>query len=305
VCVIAAPRHLDGILLVDKPAGITSAGVVREVKRRLDVAKVGHLGTLDPFATGLLPLALGEGSKVVPFLNQEHKAYEGVIALGRATNTLDATGETTEEAAVPALDAAVLAEVAARFRGDIDQVPPMFSALKRAGVPLYTLARRGVEVDLEPRRVRILELSLAPAGAQGIALSVRCSKGTYVRSLARDIALAFETVGHLQTLRRTAFGYFDVARARPLAELTPSGTLPLLTPREALEPMLELAADDKLISELRRGEQRGLAVLAPSDPSRPTAKLVGPRGSLVAIIVNERGRWRLARVLAEQSLDRP
>src|SRR5436853_7101338 len=114
-------RRLDGILLVDKPPGITSAGVVGQVKRRLRADKVGHLGTLDPFATGLLPLALGEGSKVVPFLNQEEKAYEGVICLGRATNTLDATGETTETAEVPPLDARRPEWIDTRFRGGIEQ----------------------------------------------------------------------------------------------------------------------------------------------------------------------------------------
>jgi tRNA pseudouridine55 synthase len=287
-------RRLDGILLIDKPAGITSAGVVREVKRRLRVAKVGHLGTLDPFATGLLPLALGEGSKVVPFLNQEDKAYEGLISLGRATDTLDATGETTEIAEVPSFDVAWLEAVAERFRGDISQVPPMFSALKRSGVPLYELARRGIEVDREPRRVHIHELSLAPAGPQTIRLSVRCSKGTYVRSLARDVATAMQTIGHLASLRRVAFGRFDVGRALALDRLSLSA-LPLLTPRQALDPMPELCVDELLVAELRRGEQRGLARLASSSP---TAKLIGPDGELVAIVVAEHGEWRLARVLA-------
>src|SRR5438552_14686275 len=118
---MSGSRSLDGVLLVDKPAGITSAGVVREIKRRLDVAKVGHLGTLDPFASGLLPLALGEGAKVVPYLNQEEKAYVGTIVLGRATDTLDSTGETTDSAPVPALAASVLAETARKFRGEIEQ----------------------------------------------------------------------------------------------------------------------------------------------------------------------------------------
>jgi tRNA pseudouridine55 synthase len=295
-------RSLDGVLLVDKPAGITSAGVVREIKRRLDVAKVGHLGTLDPFATGLLPLALGEGSKVVPFLNQEEKAYDGVICLGRATNTLDATGETTETASVPPLDARLLESIATRFRGQIEQVPPMFSALKRAGVPLYKLARKGVEVALVARRVEIVSLSLAPAGPETIALSVRCSKGTYVRSLARDIARALETVGHLATLRRTAFGPFDVSRAAPLAALAVASLLPLLTPREALDPMPELFAGEELVADVRRGEQRGLARLSPPDPSTPAAKLIGPGGDLVAVVTAEQGQWRLARVLAAHLL---
>ena len=293
-------RRLDGILLIDKPAGITSAGVVRQVKRRLRADKVGHLGTLDPFATGLLPVALGEGSKVVPFLNEEEKAYQGVISLGRATDTLDATGETTERAAVPGFDAASLEAVARTFRGTIEQIPPMFSALKRAGVPLYELARRGIEVEREPRRVEIRELTLSPAGPDGIALSVRCSKGTYVRSLARDIAAVMQTVGHLASLRRTGFGRFDIGRAMALDDLSLSA-LPLLTPREALTPMLELLADESLVAELRRGEQRSLARFGTA--SEAAAKLIGPHGELVAVLIADQSVWRLARVLAG-SLDR-
>jgi tRNA pseudouridine55 synthase len=166
---------LDGILLVDKPADITSAGVVREVKRRLRVAKIGHLGTLDPFATGLLPLALGEGTKVVSFLSQGEKSYVGIIALGRLTDTLDATGEVVARATVPSLAAGILEEVARQFRGTIEQVPPMFSALKRGGIPLYELARKGVDVDREPRQVHIESLSLSVASAEEISITVRCS----------------------------------------------------------------------------------------------------------------------------------
>jgi tRNA pseudouridine55 synthase len=291
--------RFDGILLVDKPAGVTSAGVVREVKRRLGGPKVGHLGTLDPFATGLLPLALGEGAKIVPFLNQEEKAYTGTISLGQATNTLDATGETTEEAAVPSLTAEAIENATSRFRGDIEQVPPMFSALKRDGERLYDLARRGVELELAPRKVRIRSLELKRVDSRTLHLSVRCSKGTYVRSLARDIARALGTVGHLSSLRRTGFGTFDVSRAMPLDSVSASASLPILGPREALAGVRELEASDLLVEQIRRGQQYALAAFP--TPNRPdeVAKVIGPSGELVAMIEGRGSGWRIVRVLVE------
>ena len=291
-------RRLDGILLVDKPPGITSAGVVRQVKRGLHADKVGHLGTLDPFASGLLPLALGEGAKIVPYLNQEEKSYVGTIALGRATDTLDSTGESTESAAIPTLGASILEETARNFRGEIEQVPPMFSALKRAGVPLYELARKGIEVERAPRKIRIQSLSLELAAENAIALSVRCSKGTYVRSLARDIALALGTVGHLSSLRRTAFGPFSVAEAIPLDGIAPGIDLPLLSPRQALRGFGELEVGDLIAAELRRGEQRGLASLPGPEAADDVAKVLGARGELVAIVGAAATRWKILRVFA-------
>lgn len=293
---------LGGILLVDKPAGITSAGVVREVKRRLAVDKIGHLGTLDPFATGLLPLAIGEGAKVVPFLNQEEKAYDGEIALGRATDTLDSTGRTTETVEVGALGQERLDEVAARFRGEIDQIPPMFSALKRDGVPLYELARRGAHVELAPRRVHIRSLSLSLAPGSAVFLSVRCSKGTYVRSLARDIARALGTVGHLSSLRRTEFGRFRVTEAIPLQAVADSAAGSILTPRDALIGIRELGVDGRLADEIRLGQQRGLGLLPPAKEPKEVAKLVGPGGELVAIVGAQAPGWKILRVFLPRPL---
>jgi tRNA pseudouridine55 synthase len=295
-----APRaSLDGILPIDKPAGLTSADVVRVVKRRLGLAKIGHLGTLDPFATGLLPLAIGEGVKVVPFLNQERKAYIGTITLGRTTDTLDAMGETTETAPVPPLTTEQLAEAAKRFCGEIEQVPPMFSALKRAGVPLYKLARKGVDLEIQPRTVRIdsLSLSLTPDG--GLAVSVRCSKGTYIRSLARDVARALGTVGHLSSLRRTEFGRFRISNAVPLDAVSTDAQLAITTPRAALAGMREFVADDRLAAEVRLGQQWGLTQLGDARVTEEVAKLVGCRGELVAIVVAEAGRWKILRVFPE------
>ena len=288
----------DGILLVDKPADVTSAGVVREVKRRLRVAKVGHLGTLDPFATGLLPLALGEGTKVVSFLSQEKKSYVGVIALGRLTDTLDATGEVVARGAIPSLAAGILEEVARRFRGTIEQVPPMFSALKRGGIPLYELARKGVDIDREPRQVHIESLSLTMASAEEIAISVRCSKGTYVRSLACDVAEALGTVGHLASLRRTTFGSFEVGSAISLGNVTADGELPILSPRVALAGLREIAIDAQLATRIRRGQQAAVASLsALPSPSEIAKVLCGEE--LVALLGEDEGRWCIQRVFLE------
>jgi tRNA pseudouridine55 synthase len=289
--------RVDGILLVDKPEGITSAGVVRVVKRRLGGEKVGHLGTLDPFATGVLPLAVGEGSKLVPFLNEDEKAYVGKIALGRATNTLDSTGETTEERDVPVLSAATIDEAASRFRGEIAQVPPMFSALKRDGRRLYELARRGVEVELTPRTVTIHSLTLRPFDAQTLELSVRCSKGTYVRSLARDVAEVLGTVGHLASLRRTEFGRFRVADAVELAAIERAANVPILAPREALAGIREFSVDDAMVECIRRGQQYALAGLPPPAGSAEIVKVVGRQGDLVALLEGDRAHWTIARVL--------
>jgi len=286
----------DGLLLVDKPAGITSAGVVREVKRRLRVAKIGHLGTLDPFATGLLPLALGEGTKVVSFLSQGQKSYIGVVALGRSTDTLDATGEVVARAGVPPLAPGFLEEVARRFRGTIEQVPPMFSALKRGGIPLYELARKGVDVDREPRQVRIESLSLAAVSAEEISISVRCSKGTYVRVLACDIATTLGTVGHLASLRRTAFGSFEVTSAIPLERVISGPELPILSPRVALAGLRELEVDERLASRIRKGQQAAAACLSESPRPAELAKVLSSGGELVALVAEEEGQWRIQRV---------
>jgi tRNA pseudouridine55 synthase len=290
--------RVDGILLVDKPEGITSAGVVRVVKRRLDGEKVGHLGTLDPFATGVLPLAVGEGSKLVPFLNADEKAYVGTVALGRATNTLDSTGETTEERAVPALSPAAVDEAASRFRGEIAQVPPMFSALKRGGRRLYDLARRGVDVELAPRTVTIRSLTLRPLDARTLELSVRCSKGTYVRSLARDVAEVLGTVGHLASLRRTEFGRFHVAEAIELAAVEREADVPILEPRVALAGIREISVDDTMVESIRRGQQYALAALPPPAAPAEIVKVVDRHGDLVALLQIAEARWTIARVLA-------
>jgi len=205
---------VTGILLVDKPEGMTSAGAIRALKGRLGSAKVGHLGTLDPFASGLLPLCIGEATKVARYLFLEAKAYEGRIRLGTETDTLDRTGTSVATAPVPEVTASDLARLHASFMGPQRQTPPMYSALKRDGVPLYKLARKGLEVDREAREITIDALELRLAEPTAIDFVVRCSKGTYVRVLAADLGRALGTVAHLERLRRTMVGTFRVEDAQ-------------------------------------------------------------------------------------------
>ncbi len=284
---------MDGVLLVDKPAGITSAEAVRQIKSRVRPARVGHLGTLDPFATGLLPILIGEATKLAPFLQNGEKEYEGVIRLGVETDTLDRTGAEIQTAEVPPLTSTTLADAASRFTGRVVQQPPIFSAIKRDGVPLYRLARRGVEVEPPPpREVEISRLTLDAMDATSIHFVAACSTGTYMRSLARDIGIALGTVAHLAELRRLRNGSFTLAEARPLAATleafadsgsgcrasqNPAG---LIGMREALATMAEAEADAIQVRRLRNGDSRALDGLVPAG-----AKLfkVVSAGALIAV----------------------
>lgn len=295
---------MTGILLVDKPEDVSSAGVIRALKARLGPAKVGHLGTLDPFASGLLPLCLGEATKIARYLLVEHKAYTGTIHLGAATDTLDRTGKVLEQAPVPALTANALAAVARRFTGRQQQVPPMYSALKRDGVPLYKLARRGVEVERPARTVEITALELTLRDAARVDFQVACSKGTYVRVLAADIGRALGTVAHLEALRRTRVGTFRIEDASTLAgllALPADAPLPLVPVRTALADHAALAVSREGLLRLRRGQQDPLARLRAPERAGETALVVDDLGNVAALIeaAGAPPAWRLARLLNE------
>jgi tRNA pseudouridine55 synthase len=291
---------VTGILLVDKPEGMSSAGVIRALKPRLGGTKVGHLGTLDPFASGLLPLCLGEATKVARYLLHERKAYTGTIRLGVATDTLDRTGTCVEETAVPQLDQATVEASAVRFTGRLRQVPPMYSALKREGVPLYKLARRGVEVERTPREIEISRLELRLRDADRIDFSVACSKGTYVRVLAADLGAALGTAAHLETLRRTEVGSFRIEDARTPEALSGADTpLPLLGVRDALAGYVAFTSPtpDGLV-RLRRGQQEPLARLPAPETGDQTALILDGAGNVAAVIEAAGQSWRLVRLLA-------
>jgi len=201
-------RHVDGILLLDKPSGMTSNRALRRVSRCLDARKAGHTGSLDPLATGLLVLCFGEATKISGWLLDADKQYLATARLGVTTDSADADGAVLEERSVPDLDDRGLASVLACFRGGIEQVPPMFSALKHQGRRLHELAREGVVVDREPRRVTIRALSGRMVAPDRLELRVDCTKGTYIRSLVADIGERLGCGAHVESLRRTALGPF-------------------------------------------------------------------------------------------------
>ena len=209
----------DGVLLVDKATGMTSHDVVAIVRRRLQIKKVGHCGTLDPIATGLLLLTLGRGTKIQDLLMSEDKEYAGTLVLGISTDTQDRAGAIVEERPVPPLDDASVQSVFEKYIGDFYQLPPMVSAIKQAGVPLYKLARQGKVVEREPRLVHVYRYSIERIAPPEIDFSVVCSKGFYVRTYVHDIG---ETIGcgaHLKDLRRLKSGRFSVEGAITVEEL--------------------------------------------------------------------------------------
>jgi tRNA pseudouridine55 synthase len=204
---------LDGVLLVDKAEGMTSHDVVALVRRKLEIKKVGHCGTLDPIATGLLLLTLGRGTKIQDLLMSEDKEYVGTMTLGVTTNTQDRQGEVIDQRPVPPLQKEEVFDAFEKFRGDFYQMPPMVSAIKLGGVPLYKLARQGKVVEREPRLVHVYRYSVDKVALPEIDFTVLCSKGFYVRTYVHDIGEALGCGAHLKILRRTKSGRFDVADA--------------------------------------------------------------------------------------------
>ncbi len=288
---------MDGVLVIDKPSGPTSFDVVRQVRSLLKLKKVGHTGTLDPMATGVLPLCLGEATKVAGFITEGDKAYDATVRLGAETDTQDAQGQVTARAPVPPLTPALLEAALARFRGSFDQVPPMYSAVKVAGKRLYELARAGEEVERAARHVTVYELVLRDFSADRLQLSVRCSKGFFVRTLAFDLGRVLGCGAHLEALRRTHSGPFTLAQALPLADL------PALVKEGALAPRLVSMADALVeLPEVRvsaaeaQRVSHGVPVEVPAGrPGR--VRVMGPDGALLAVAEVVAGRLRYLRVL--------
>jgi tRNA pseudouridine55 synthase len=292
----------SGILLIDKPEGPSSAQVVHRVKVSLGAKKAGHLGTLDPFASGLLLLGINEGTKIADIFLSTSKRYRGVMVLGVATDSQDATGHVIETRPVPALSTARLKDLEKQFTGDLQQIPPMFSALKKDGVRLYRLARQGREVARAPRAVRVEKLSLIQRGATEIELDVTCSSGTYVRTLAADMGALLACGAHLKSLRRLACGHLSVDKAMTLAELEHAKS----TPREALLPMASALShlpavtwDHRWIARLRMGQQELLGQLGKPLSGEKLVCILDGRGNLAALAEWGDAGWRLARIFRE------
>jgi len=206
-------EEIDGLLLIDKPGGRTSHDLVHFVRKRFQIKKVGHCGTLDPMATGLLMLVLGKATKVQDLLMAEDKYYEGTLKLGEATTTQDAEGDMIQQAEVPEFSLEQIRNAFDQFKGDFYQIPPMVSAIKKDGVPLYKLARQGKEVEREPRLVHVYAYDLVDLSLPTVDFKIKCSKGFYVRTYCHDIGATLGCCGHLSRLKRTGSGNFTLAQA--------------------------------------------------------------------------------------------
>lgn len=299
---------VSGWVLIDKPLGPTSSDVVNKVRRAFNARKAGHAGTLDPLASGVLPVALGEATKTVPFIIDASKSYRFTIRFGIATTTDDAEGEVSATSDHRPSPAAIEAALAG-FRGEIDQVPPAFSAIKVAGERAYDLARAGEVVELASRRVTIYEARLLTCPDRDHAeLEISCSKGTYVRSMGRDLALALGTVGHIVALRRTRHGPFGEERAIPLDKLLALGHIAadsstlrehLLPIETALDdiPALALSGDDA--AKLKRGQ--GVLLRGRDAPILSGPVLATYRGDPVALTEYRKGELWPVRVFNSNS----
>ena len=212
-------KELEGVLLVDKPGDHTSHDVVARLRRKLNMKRIGHAGTLDPMATGLMILLIGKATKISQYLISLDKGYEGSIELGKVTDSQDAEGEVLETRPVPALTEADVRNAMNGFLGDQYQMPPMFSAIKIGGVPLYKNARKGVEVEREPRFIRIMSFELTRFALPRFDFKLRCTKGTYVRTVAHDLGQKLGCGAHLAALRRTSTDKFDLADAMTLDQI--------------------------------------------------------------------------------------
>jgi tRNA pseudouridine55 synthase len=285
---------VNGVLVVDKPGGITSFDVVASVRRALGERRVGHTGTLDPMATGVLPICVGEATKLVPFLMSGDKEYEAELRLGVTTDSLDATGAVTSETDPATVARADVERELAAFVGAIRQRPPMHSALRVGGKRLYELARQGLEVEREPRIVLVHAIELLSYEAPLVRLRVRCGKGTYIRSLAADLGTALGVGAHLTALCRTRVGPFGLACAVALDTVGP-GTL-LMTPAMALADHATVPLDDAQVRDVRAGKLRTIAELRAPDDAGSHVRLIDPHGTLVAVAEAHAGKLTLARV---------
>ena len=245
---------MNGVLILDKPRGITSQDAVNTVNRILKARRAGHTGTLDPFATGVLPICVNNATKIIPFMNNVYKKYEARMRLGIKTDTLDLTGRVIEEKEPGIINNIELLGAFSKFRGTINQVPPMYSALKKDGVRLYEYARRGIEVERAERSVVINELEILDFSPPFIRFMVECSRGTYIRVLASDIADELGCGGHLTELRRIESDGFKIDDAVTFEDIE-KGSVELTPLDDALPHMKRINVDRELAGEIREGKQ--------------------------------------------------
>jgi tRNA pseudouridine55 synthase len=287
-----ATSDVSGLLLVDKPAGITSHDVVAIVRRVVGSQRVGHTGTLDPFATGLLVVLVGRGTRLIPYIDGEPKVYDATIRFGSETDTDDATGQTTRESDVPE-DAAI--EVAiAKLTGAIDQVPPSYSAKKVAGTRAYAAARRGIALDLEPSRIIVHRWELGSRAGADIAARVTCSGGTYIRALARDLGRLTNSAAHLAALRRVRSGCFVVDDAYTLEQLR-AGDSKMQPLRDAIPSIPTRRLAEPELTRVLHGN----AIVANGEPLASRVALIDDEKALVAVAEREGDELRPKLVLRD------
>ena len=299
---------MNGILIVDKPAGCTSHDVVQRVRKALRQRSVGHAGTLDPLATGVLVVAVGEGTKLVSHLQSDDKRYQVTIALGAETDSHDADGEVTETADVPPLDAAMVEQALQPFIGRHPQEAPKLSAIKVGGTPLHRRMRRGEDVEAPVREVDLYEATVDEVSQDALRLSLHCGKGFYVRSLARDLARALGTLGHVKVLRRTASGAFSIENGlygdQMTAEVIAERLIPL---KEACEALTRVELTDDGVVHARHGRPIGPDVVLgdawrEASPEESLA-LFAPDGEPVALGRRVDGGIRVVRGFTTSASD--
>jgi len=280
---------VNGILVLDKPADMSSASAVDAVKKRLGVQRAGHGGTLDPIATGVLPICLDEATKLAQYLLADDKGYEADLLLGVETDTLDRTGTVTATRPVSVTREAVVAALAARM-GEQDQVPPMYSAIKQGGVRLYHRARAGEEIEREPRRIRIDALELLAFDPPHLRIAIACSKGTYVRSLIADLGNDLGCGAHMTELRRTRSGVFTLAMAHDLDRLDN----PRVVAMTEATRLPRVTASSEQVTKIRNGLQLPSELVGP--PTVERFQILDEAGALVAVAHVERGKLIYDRV---------
>jgi tRNA pseudouridine55 synthase len=299
---------MNGILIVDKPAGCTSHDVVQRVRKALRQRSVGHAGTLDPLATGVLVVAVGEGTKLVSHLQSDDKRYQVTIALGAETDSHDADGEVTETADVPPLDAAMVGQALQPFIGCHLQEAPKLSAIKVGGTPLHRRMRRGEDVEAPVREVDLYEATVDEVSQDALRLSLHCGKGFYVRSLARDLARALGTLGHVKVLRRTASGAFSIENGLYGDQMTAEAIAERLIPlKEACAALTRVELTDDGVVHARHGRPIGPDVVLgdawrEASPEESLA-LFAPDGEPVALGRRVDGGIRVVRGFTTSASD--
>jgi len=288
---------IHGVLVVDKPGGMTSADVVRAVKKRVGISRVGHTGTLDPMATGVLPLCLGEATKIAPFLLKDEKIYEGEGYLGIETDTLDREGgvRTSNEARASEIIEEDLIKAISTFQGEILQRPPMYSAVKHQGQRLHTLARAGIEVEREERPIVIHEFRLDSTSLPRFRFRVRCSAGTYIRVLVAEVGKYLGCGAHLYSLRRVMSSGFTLDQAISLEDV--GSEIPLIPLKDTMKNIFHLVLEPNMVSKVANGLQlRWGQVAENKEIPSGLVRLLTPEGELLAIASVNSGRLQYKRV---------